>query len=446
MGKKPNGYWTIDRCKESAKGYSTRKGWQSGCRSAYATAQRNGWLDDCCHHMPRAIKPNGYWTLPRCKESAKGFGSRSEWEKGDVSAYIAARRNGWIDACCHHMPSRKRPNGHWTVDRCKESAGRFKTRSDWVKGEQGSYVAAQKSDWLDDCCEHMSRPKVSSFEENIRDLLVSNGVEFETNIRVNNREFDIVVDSHNLLIECNGLYWHSDNPRLGASAKAPTYHRDKTRLAQSLGYRCLHIWEHEQDLPAMRSLILAACGKASTIHARKTRVVPLEKSVAKVFLNDHHVQGYGRFMQSRMDTGLMLGDDLVAVMSFTPAEFRHGDGKADWTLARYATPAGHRVAGGASKLFKRRPSGSIISYSDSRVFDGGMYDRLGFVRDGESAPDYFYTRQGCVVQKRAAQRKKLPRLLGDRFDPGLSERDNMKAADFHKVHDCGKVRWIFHGD
>jgi len=46
-----NKYWTLDKCKENALGYATRLDWQKGNSSAYQSARKNGWLEECCLHM-----------------------------------------------------------------------------------------------------------------------------------------------------------------------------------------------------------------------------------------------------------------------------------------------------------------------------------------------------------------------------------------------------------
>lgn len=42
-------------------------------------------------------KPNGYWTYERCKEEAGKYKSRNDFCVSNCSAYQAARRNGWLD-------------------------------------------------------------------------------------------------------------------------------------------------------------------------------------------------------------------------------------------------------------------------------------------------------------------------------------------------------------
>ena len=47
----------------------------------------------------KEIKPRYYWTKERCIEDAKKYSSRYEWQKKSGSAYLSAWKNGWVDEC-----------------------------------------------------------------------------------------------------------------------------------------------------------------------------------------------------------------------------------------------------------------------------------------------------------------------------------------------------------
>lgn len=59
----------------------------------------NGWLRD--PQTGRAIR--FVWTADTCREVAKKFASRGEFQKGAPTAYKAAYKNGWLDVVCEHM-------------------------------------------------------------------------------------------------------------------------------------------------------------------------------------------------------------------------------------------------------------------------------------------------------------------------------------------------------
>lgn len=58
--------------------------------------------------MKKDRKPYGYWTKEICKLEAKKYKTKTEFIIGNNSAYIKASKNGWIDEICNHM----KPIGH----------------------------------------------------------------------------------------------------------------------------------------------------------------------------------------------------------------------------------------------------------------------------------------------------------------------------------------------
>ena len=155
MAKKPNGYWTKEKCKEDALKYNGRTEWIKSSRSAYVPAMRNGWIDECCGHMLPPQKPKGYWTKEKCKEDALKYNSKIKWVTNSSSAYGFASRNGWFDECCGHMLPPQKPNGYWTKEKCKEDALKYNTKTEWGKSSGGAYNSVCKNGWIDECCGHM---------------------------------------------------------------------------------------------------------------------------------------------------------------------------------------------------------------------------------------------------------------------------------------------------
>jgi superfamily II DNA or RNA helicase len=147
--KNIHGYWTLETCKEDALKYKRRGDWKKESPSAYFSAHRNGWIDECCKHIPitrsRDIK---YWTLETCKEDALKYNRKINWLKESNSAYHKAQKKGWIDECCKHMYK-------ITLEICKEDALKYKRRTQWQKGSTSIYQTARKNGWLDECCKHM---------------------------------------------------------------------------------------------------------------------------------------------------------------------------------------------------------------------------------------------------------------------------------------------------
>ncbi len=155
--KKESGYWTKEKCIESARCFNTRSEWYDGCKSSSTAARRNGWIEECCAHMEIKVKPNGYWTLELCKTEALRYIGRFDWQKGHASSYSKAKNNGWLDECCLHMTRKNKPNGYWTLELCKTEALKHKYASDWERACSGSYASARANNWYKECITHMGK-------------------------------------------------------------------------------------------------------------------------------------------------------------------------------------------------------------------------------------------------------------------------------------------------
>lgn len=164
MGKKnyKRGYWPKERCLEEAKKYTSRKDFGRGAPKAYKVACQQGWLDDICSHMVRLQQSRGYWTKERCLQTALQYSTRSEFSLGSNGAYKKAYREGWLDDICLHMTEPTKPNGYWTKDKCQEEAIKYQTRSAFKDGNNSAYQAAYRHRWLEEICAHMEQ-KIHKF-------------------------------------------------------------------------------------------------------------------------------------------------------------------------------------------------------------------------------------------------------------------------------------------
>jgi len=152
-----NVYWTKERCIEDAKKYKTKNQWRLNSPISFSISNRkNSWLDECVVHMNPTKKPNGYWTKERCIEEAKKYKRINDWRKISAGSYLAAMRINILDECSKHMVRTSKPCNYWNnKERCIEEAKKYKTRGEWVKNSGGSYGSARKKGWFDECAKHM---------------------------------------------------------------------------------------------------------------------------------------------------------------------------------------------------------------------------------------------------------------------------------------------------
>ncbi len=284
-------------------------------------------------------------------------------------------------------------------------------------------------------CKYCNSNGISEPEQDLGNWIKSLGFEIKTNDRsiISPLELDVVIESKKLAIEFNGRYWHS--------LKDNSYHLNKTIKCENKNYRLIHIWQHEPDNEIIRSIIKNALGVFDRIiQARKCIVQKITWAETKDFLNKNHIQGEGA--ATPINLALIYQNEIVAVMTFSPPRFKNIN--TDWELVRYAVSINTTILGGAFKLFKQKPSGSIMTYSDRRLFDGKLYERLGFKKDKINSPSYFHVNNsGIVLNRYQTQKKKLQKLLGEKYEPSLSETENMRKNDFFKIYDSGTVRWLY---
>ena len=150
MKSMPNGYWTLEKCLESALQYNKQIDWQKNMGGAYGAAKKNDWLEKCTAHMEK----ENHWTKEACIKSAQKYETRREWELNEKNAYKASIGNKWHEECTRHMRMQKKM---WTKELCLESARRYITLEDWYTNDNNAYDAACKNDWLEECVKHMKK-------------------------------------------------------------------------------------------------------------------------------------------------------------------------------------------------------------------------------------------------------------------------------------------------
>lgn len=255
----------------------------------------------------------------------------------------------------------------------------------------------------------------SSVELKVVSFLEELGITIKRNVRdvIPPYEIDIYLPEHNIGIEVNGIYWHSEK------FKDKDYHKQKYDICVKNNIRLLQFWEpdikYKWDI--VKRIITNAIGMNNdTVYARNTGVCTIDKQESKVFLDNNHIQGRGH---SSIEYGLRYNDELVAVMTFKK--------RSDmvFELTRYATSK--RVIGGFSKLLshfiKNNTFEKIVTFSDNMIFSGNVYEKCGFILEKELPPDYKYQ-------------------VGDRIFHKFNFRGEKENTQL-KVYDAGKKRWVY---
>lgn len=273
--------------------------------------------------------------------------------------------------------------------------------------------------------EYGSQITTSSYEDIICSWLEEFGVDYIRSDRsvLAPKELDIYIPSHNLAIEFNGTYWHSD------MFKPKNYHQDKTNQCNDLGITLIHVYEYTfvTKHQVYKNLLKAKLGLNTRVYARKCVLKEVESNEERDFLNQHHLQGY---VASTNCYGLYYNDELVTVCSFGKTRFGKSD---DIELLRNCSKPDTTVVGGLSKLIKHYKSThdveSIICYSDASI---------SFNKGGDiTQPNYKWVKNDLILSRYQTMKHKLHKVLGDKFDPTLTEVENMTVNRFYRIFDAG---------
>jgi very-short-patch-repair endonuclease len=278
---------------------------------------------------------------------------------------------------------------------------------------------------------------VSQGESEVAEWLRSQGADVRTSVRdvIGPKELDIFLPEHNLAVEFNGLYFHSE------IFKAKRYHDDKSMEAAAAGWRIIHVWEDEwrDKREIVQSMIKHRCGLNDTlVCARKCRVVPLQVPERRQFFEANHIDGDVRASHT---WGLIdpARNKVVAAISTRKPMHKKWNGCLE--IARFSTAVNEAVPGALGKLMKAvlqkaREQGnrSIVTYADSRFGStaGAGYEAVGFELRRHTPPRFWWTDGSNRIDRFKIRADK---------ENGLSEKE---VADSHGVVKVWGCRNLFY--
>lgn len=290
--------------------------------------------------------------------------------------------------------------------------------------------------------------KITKPNREIAALLGQDSVEVILEHRVpgSKKTVDLYVAARNVAIEYNGNIWHSSY-----RVRSSDSHLAKLQQCQAAGIRLIQLfsdeWAYRRE--ACQLLLRRACGvREDSVNARACVTRFLTEDLAAEFYNRWHIQGAPA--KGHQHVGLVYADELCAVMSFSFNTSNRiekvKDHKAE--LTRFATCK--NVRGGFSKLMsfwlkENNEVFELVSYSDNRLFTGVMYEKCGFINDGQTGIDYTYLDRltDKRLHKSRYQKSRLRLLMGDEYDDNKTELELTTQMKLYRVYDCGKTRWVW---
>ena len=150
-----------DMCLKESLKYETKIEFLKNNYKVYNLAYEHGWLDKICYHMKESKKPNGYWTKEKCKEISITCKTKNELYNKYAVVYGVIIKNRWNDLMSHFIEIRK-PNGYWTKEKCREEALKYEKRLEFQKKSSRAYSISRKNKWLDEISAHMIKKETNN--------------------------------------------------------------------------------------------------------------------------------------------------------------------------------------------------------------------------------------------------------------------------------------------
>lgn len=278
------------------------------------------------------------------------------------------------------------------------------------------------------------------FSARLKELKIENTEEFN----IGKYSFDIKLKNNNILIEINPTYTHNSTTGINFRNhyKQPTereYHYNKTLKAKENGYRCIHIFDWDDE-----NKIINMLKPKEKLYARKLDCKEISQEEATDFLEKHHLQGSCRGQKVRV--GLFYNDELVEIMTFGKPRYNK---KYEWELLRLCSHSDYKIVGGANKLFKHflidyKPQ-SIISYCDNSKFDGDVYNVLGFklLDYGKPSKHWYNVKTKQHITDNLLRQRGFDQLFGTNYGKGTSNNDLMIENGFVEVYDSGQSIYAY---
>jgi len=274
------------------------------------------------------------------------------------------------------------------------------------------------------------------------ELKINNIIENDRKI-LNGKELDIYLPEHNLAIEFNGIYYHSN------VFVNKNYHLNKTEECEKQGIQLLHIfedeWIYKSDI--VKSIIKNKLGLTENkVYGRKCEIKEINNNdLIRNFLDNNHIQG---FVGSKYKIGLFYENKLVSLMTFGNKRYftNNTSKEGEYELLRFCNKLNTSVIGGASKLFKyflnKYNPNEIISFADRRYSNGNLYSNLGMEMGENSKPNFFYSKNQKRMSRVGFQKHKLSKKF-DNYNSNIPTNIFLHQMGYIKIYDCGNKKYIY---
>jgi len=436
-----------------------------------------------CESYKRTLKRSGKYRCLSCatsqalKKSPRNTDKLIGWSKSDAGRAAASRvlKQRWED---NYDELLGYINANWknqeTINKQKEIHEfsnrpdlRVKFRKIWASKEYREAVSDgvrrlwENPKYREKMAASRIRYRgiVSNIQKILYSLLDDLGIKYyreynghsDPQCKIGPWTFDCVVPRSNkpdLLIECQGDYWHSLSENMQRDRQKASY------ISNNLSgrYELKYIWEHEfYAKDRIRMLLAYWVGlKRHDIIDFNFKDVAIRKCVAKdyklLLSKYHYLANAGR---GGIAYGAYVGDRLASICVFSPlprqniAKSLGCLDKEVRDLSRLCIHPNYQKKNFASwfvsRCIKLLPPqyAIVIAYCDTTFgHNGVVYEASNFKLDKEIRPDYWYTKpDGWIMHKKT--------LYDRAVKMGIKEREFAELHGYIKVKGDKKYRYVF---
>jgi len=269
--------------------------------------------------------------------------------------------------------------------------------------------------------------KISRPAKEIFYFIKNIGLNPELEFKINGRFFDIFIPEKRIVIEFNGLIWHSK-----FESKIRDY--NKYLLAKEHDLNMLSIfedeWKYKKD--TIKSIIKNRLGKSNSknIKASECEIMKIGQKYASMFYEKFHYIGK---CQSDVHYCITYHNEPIGCISFKR------NSTYCYELSRIVSNHDYEIYDAWNKIILNfiqefNPE-TIVSFSDNRLYDGTIFSKIGFELSGEVKPDYYLVHGNKRFHKSVLTKHECE---------VKTEKQIMKSKGYRKIWDLGKKRWILH--
>lgn len=151
--EKNNKKWKNKECVfEESKNYTSRTSFNRNSHQAYETARKNNWLDEM-PWLDENLKrhPKGYWkNRENIMREAKKYSTKEEFQKGNLTAFLAAHKYGYVGEMDWMVRQKQHKKGYWDYKHIEEEALKYRTKTEFYRGNQTAYRKALEMGIIND--------------------------------------------------------------------------------------------------------------------------------------------------------------------------------------------------------------------------------------------------------------------------------------------------------